>query len=162
MATVLFLRSCGSSPLSRGILMVRMCILLILRIIPALAGNTRAVRIIRAAQKDHPRPRGEYGFPPMSSDVIAGSSPLSRGIRSCLAVSCRRQRIIPALAGNTGTMRRRRSTSSDHPRSRGEYVVYKLDIFGHPGSSPLSRGILTFRRFVVDKRRIIPALAGNT
>ena len=71
-------------------------------------------------------------------------------------------RIIPALAGNTAAKPSTASSSSDHPRSRGEYHGAGYDFGSWAGSSPLSRGILD----PVDPRdvggRIIPALAGNT
>ena len=71
-------------------------------------------------------------------------------------------RIIPALAGNTRSARKPTSCSSDHPRSRGEYVGALTTGPQNAGSSPLSRGIQSRHRpgFVPD--RIIPALAGNT
>ena len=50
----------------------------------------------------------------------------------------------------------------DHPRSRGEYVEPSNPIQFVPGSSPLSRGILTMTRLFKEYERIIPALAGNT
>ena len=51
---------------------------------------------------------------------------------------------------------------SDHPRSRGEYLICLVD-FGHNlGSSPLSRGIRSFSATAQPHSRIIPALAGNT
>ena len=50
----------GSSPLSRGILLVQRRVGACDRIIPALAGNTRRVASARAPLRDHPRSRGEY------------------------------------------------------------------------------------------------------
>ena len=51
---------------------------------------------------------------------------------------------------------------SDHPRSRGEYLLNVLYYAVFRGSSPLSRGILTPQSDLSAYKRIIPALAGNT
>ena len=50
----------------------------------------------------------------------------------------------------------------DHPRSRGEYLLWKFQNFEPPGSSPLSRGIPQPCRAQLLHTGIIPALAGNT
>ena len=73
-----------------------------------------------------------------------------------------RHRIIPALAGNTSYPTTVCASITDHPRSRGEYVVGGVVLEDVEGSSPLSRGILMLRIMVNLKVRIIPALAGNT
>ena len=71
-------------------------------------------------------------------------------------------RIIPALAGNTRSARKPTSCSSDHPRSRGEYVGALTTGPQNAGSSPLSRGILRAENADLAVGGIIPALAGNT
>ena len=91
-----------------------------------------------------------------------GSSPLSRGIRSRWLLRRRRRRIIPALAGNTCLCPPRRRGSTDHPRSRGEYLTTVPDQSLMSGSSPLSRGILAGGTVKPHYDGIIPALAGNT
>ena len=93
------------------------------RIIPALAGNTVDVYLPFGCGGDHPRSRGEY-----TPDIIvcyrgAGSSPLSRGILANARKMHLRHRIIPALAGNTRGRYWPAGRRSDHPRSRGEYLV---------------------------------------
>ena len=132
----------GSSPLSRGILKAGSAAALPARIIPALAGNTSEPAPAPRASPDHPRSRGEYERSPGTNPCGAGSSPLSRGIRSVATVSGGVYGIIPALAGNT--------------RSPGQGEE------GGHGSSPLSRGILFGRVEDLIPGRIIPALAGNT
>ena len=52
--------SIGSSPLSRGILTIHIDGDPVLRIIPALAGNTRTMGCREKNPWDHPRSRGEY------------------------------------------------------------------------------------------------------
>ena len=54
------------------------------------------------------------------------------------------------------------TSTSDHPRSRGEYVYSNRGNAPHDGSSPLSRGILPCGGQCSVEFGIIPALAGNT
>ena len=131
----------GSSPLSRGIHAFLDPLLDLVRIIPALAGNTygRAPRGQR--WRDHPRSRGEYSAAVTGAIGSSGSSPLSRGIRVCDDSSFPAGGIIPALAGNTTGWRELTATDRDHPRSRGEYEEGGEVTGGESGSSPLSRGI---------------------
>ena len=152
----------GSSPLSRGILTPHVGRVLARRIIPALAGNTTGVARVLLQASDHPRSRGEYDCRPLSRVVPVGSSPLSRGILHRGLHPERPEGIIPALAGNTRTTRRRKRRTSDHPRSRGEYSTWTRPRFRSAGSSPLSRGIRRAAFVEVPNHGIIPALAGNT
>ena len=80
-------------------------------IIPALAGNTKRNPVYTAMGWDHPRSRGEYPWPFRSNMKKIGSSPLSRGIPKAVIHHCGKRRIIPALAGNTG------SATQDAPSS---------------------------------------------
>ena len=152
----------GSSPLSRGIHLGVRTSPSPPGIIPALAGNTHLPRSQSHRHPDHPRSRGEYVRRRAWSRGVRGSSPLSRGIprNTARGVGC--AGIIPALAGNTITLKVRELWSPDHPRSRGEYTGAACQQHECRGSSPLSRGI----RFPGDPGqgafRIIPALAGNT
>ena len=152
----------GSSPLSRGILDDLVGGEVHGRIIPALAGNTVTPRSDDGRTADHPRSRGEYRLLEPPARVQEGSSPLSRGILGHHPAPWRFPRIIPALAGNTSSHRRRRTARADHPRSRGEYGRQVCEQGAKFGSSPLSRGILTGGGPGIPRRRIIPALAGNT
>ena len=112
--------------------------------------------------RDHPRSRGEYRPVEISLDGDLGSSPLSRGILLAVLLELVEDRIIPALAGNTGVTPAGLRSSRDHPRSRGEYQTWKQVTFYTDGSSPLSRGIPAALTVVAFGDRIIPALAGNT
>ena len=152
----------GSSPLSRGIPGQLGGDFLTLRIIPALAGNTTIYSARIVSTKDHPRSRGEYGRPAGELGRPPGSSPLSRGILRLSITPTREFGIIPALAGNTPPTPRKTRSSSDHPRSRGEYVESVVLSPSVTGSSPLSRGILGVPIGPRHHGRIIPALAGNT
>ena len=152
----------GSSPLSRGILFEVGFYGADGRIIPALAGNTAQHPQYHHPSPDHPRSRGEYWLRLDPFLVLAGSSPLSRGILGKRGRNLRTERIIPALAGNTAWSALVKVISPDHPRSRGEYKVWEAVGQTLDGSSPLSRGIRTPRRRGPSPTRIIPALAGNT
>ena len=136
------LRSGGSSPLSRGIHPPRPPHPPHPGIIPALAGNTKYLRVPDWSIEDHPRSRGEYRVTPASWAARYGSSPLSRGIRSGVHRSASHRGIIPALAGNTPERGPGQGCCWDHPRSRGEYATLV-------SAPPRLWGI-------------IPALAGNT
>ena len=152
----------GSSPLSRGIRSRLPRPLRSRRIIPALAGNTKAKHPTGGAFTDHPRSRGEYlgDFGLLLGGQ--GSSPLSRGIRTCPGRPSSALRIIPALAGNTTRPKTLVTGGGDHPRSRGEYRIPDGPRNAFQGSSPLSRGILLLVWGIAHGARIIPALAGNT
>ena len=131
----------GSSPLSRGIHILRDEPLPLGRIIPALAGNTIPPPFSQHLEPDHPRSRGEYHTAAANPAGVSGSSPLSRGIPSCFLLLKPVRRIIPALAGNTQIVHFLLRTGGDHPRSRGEYIIPSAIKRSMIGSSPLSRGI---------------------
>ena len=111
----------GSSPLSRGILAYVKHTVVHAGIIPALAGNTGAVRSCTPSPADHPRSRGEYVCLLSVCGVREGSSPLSRGILVGPGSHQPHHGIIPALAGNTSAWDCSTASHWDHPRSRGEY-----------------------------------------
>lgn len=122
----------GSSPLARGILVIFQRRRMLIRIIPACAGNTIACLYSRSPSRDHPRLRGEYQSPQHIRCVEIGSSPPARGIRklNCSCNSC--YRIIPACAGNTLLNHDHRQDLRDHPRLRGEYTKKSLIFFSLP------------------------------
>ena len=132
----------GSSPLSRGTQRRGGVLVVQLRFIPALAGNTSGSAWSRYRQPVHPRSRGEHASAGSSASTRYGSSPLSRGTRGHCGVDHRPDRFIPALAGNT-------------PRILATVIV-------GGGSSPLSRGTRFCGFGVSAQHRFIPALAGNT
>ena len=133
---------CGSSPLARGTRCRRMRVLILLRFIPARAGNTSARTPSTSVVTVHPRSRGEHhGLRCRPPDV---------------------ERFIPARAGNTPVAPLMAPPPTVHPRSRGEHA---LDVTPDPasaGSSPLARGTRPRppRGRALD--RFIPARAGNT
>ena len=111
---------------------------------------------------DHPRIRGEHGWPRHHIQPHPGSSPHTRGARSHTAAGQVNGRIIPAYAGSTPTRRPAATSSRDHPRIRGEH--HRLGCAGDfgRGSSPHTRGAPEQRRRPPCSARIIPAYAGST
>ena len=71
----------GSSPLTRGKRTQGRCLMHDLRLIPAHAGKTLAIRYGVQANPAHPRSRGENRLSIGAGDRRAGSSPLTRGKR---------------------------------------------------------------------------------
>ena len=139
-----------------------MFLLQILRIIPALAGNTVASVGGEGITADHPRTRGEHHSFCRTFGHHGGSSPHSRGTLFPCFTGFKRVGIIPALAGNTPRKTHLRCILQDHPRTRGEHVrQVDPDAIGI-GSSPHSRGTQILNRDKIGKNGIIPALAGNT
>ena len=75
-------------------------------IIPALAGNTNALPSARVIYRDHPRACGEHITPNPLANALLGSSPRLRGTLLRHLPSPSAHGIIPALAGNTRSLRR--------------------------------------------------------
>ena len=174
----------GSSPLARGTPRSLFLLLVVIRLIPARAGNTPDAFLTVTRCAAHPRSRGEHTCVGCGSRRGCGSSPLARGTRACIGLIPVRGRLIPARAGNTAVRPGSRTGAAAHPRSRGEHYAAGDDYLGHFGSSPLARGTRT-RRFrwcslfyfgssplargtrqgtegIRQDHRLIPARAGNT
>ena len=111
----------GSSPLARGTRTLPFEKRLSARLIPARAGNTELNLVTLSPAAAHPRSRGEHLHSFAAEMVNDGSSPLARGTPEWLDNEREKDRLIPARAGNTGTVRLSGPTCSAHPRSRGEH-----------------------------------------
>ena len=152
----------GSSPLTRGTPYHHAGSCEGLRIIPAYAGNTPAVRGRRRWTRDHPRLRGEHSILKNAISTSTGSSPLTRGTRQHSGDRLELAGIIPAYAGNTPPPCPICPIIWDHPRLRGEHSgkigASSLQI----GSSPLTRGTPARPADHPHEFGIIPAYAGNT
>ena len=94
--------------------------------------------------------------------LLAGSSPLARGLRPPSGTGLLLMRIIPARAGFTDPAVGRSDTPGDHPRSRGVYLCVSSSPVDAVGSSPLARGLRRPRAPSPAGARIIPARAGFT
>ena len=71
-------------------------------------------------------------------------------------------RLIPAHAGKTGRQTAHQRNESAHPRSRGENLPIMVSVPASGGSSPLTRGKLSFHSRREPFSRLIPAHAGKT
>ena len=152
----------GSSPHTRGAHRLGVVVPPGARIIPAYAGSTARARAEPDGTTDHPRIRGEHLPRNRRKRAVRGSSPHTRGARSTRTSARRASGIIPAYAGSTLIPCSRATSSSDHPRIRGEHGRAGVGVGRVWGSSPHTRGALY--GFVVHGlwRRIIPAYAGST
>ena len=91
----------GSSPHTRGAHLHPIDIGFQLRIIPAYAGSTRTSQDPCAANRDHPRIRGEHKTFSRIWNSTSGSSPHTRGAHPAASHHALEERIIPAYAGST-------------------------------------------------------------
>ena len=132
----------GSSPLARGLRLVRWARGVPRRIIPARAGFTALVVHRPGDRRDHPRSRGVYWTTCPRARRRPGSSPLARGLL----------RVSISSSGDP----------ADHPRSRGVYPYQPRGEDPRRGSSPLARGLHTPHVRDVCASGIIPARAGFT
>ena len=116
----------------------------------------------RCGTSAHPRSRGENLVALRSGMIRRGSSPLTRGKRSCEPWGRARGRLIPAHAGKTAALGLGDAGVEAHPRSRGENSGNSSRVSTRVGSSPLTRG----KRAVAPERPqligLIPAHAGKT
>ena len=155
-------RLAGSSPLARGLLVMRSFRDIPGWIIPARAGFTKGHQGHGVVRTDHPRSRGVYVGWLRPQPGGRGSSPLARGLPLCESGENPGVRIIPARAGFTLRNIPFRIERVDHPRSRGVYRRRKSAWPAFRGSSPLARGLPQYDNGRGVGGRIIPARAGFT
>ena len=115
-------KSMGSSPHTRGLLLLLCQYGLPGRIIPAYAGPTVLDLDGIIVDEDHPRIRGAYFIPAPGKNLIQGSSPHTRGLLKIAETPIRLHRIIPAYAGPTEKRQQKTTNLKDHPRIRGAYL----------------------------------------
>ena len=152
----------GSSPLARGLPVLRGLLYRIPGIIPARAGFTCPSLRSAPSRPDHPRSRGVYHEDHPYTLNRIGSSPLARGLLLYPFISRPRVGIIPARAGFTLYEQLGWLRDADHPRSRGVYPSRSPARMSRPGSSPLARGLRRTALVEVEHLGIIPARAGFT
>ena len=152
----------GSSPLARGTPAYDGFTPRVFGLIPARAGNTYRPTHQSTCRRAHPRSRGEHLRDFTAQLLDSGSSPLARGTLRC-SISIRRMTgLIPARAGNTGTLLELLRVRRAHPRSRGEHSPPSSKGIGVLGSSPLARGTQPGGFGSETRGGLIPARAGNT
>ena len=152
----------GSSPLTRGKLLVDQCSRWFAGLIPAHAGKTCRHPRGRAPRRAHPRSRGENAAFTALRNVSLGSSPLTRGKRLETDAQLIKLGLILAHAGKTRTRRPLASANPAHPRSRGENAAHPDEVMNALGSSPLTRGKRRPPRRGHERTGLIPAHAGKT
>ena len=150
------------SPLTRGKHPAWILRVIASRLIPAHAGKTRCNPRVQPCVAAHPRSRGENSGLRLWLSARSGSSPLTRGKRGGGRLARWGGRLIPAHAGKTILAAVNGSSLTAHPRSRGENQPDHCHACGHGGSSPLTRGKLSFVRSNMIHPRLIPAHAGKT
>ena len=131
-------------------------------LIPAHAGKTGIEYDAHRMSRAHPRSRGENAFITAQQQLLAGSSPLTRGKPLRENHHQPLLRLIPAHAGKTALRSRLGVSAQAHPRSRGENQTPLTTGSNHPGSSPLTRGKRLRRSSAPTTGRLIPAHAGKT
>ena len=152
----------GSSPLTRGKLLLDEDLGEGARLIPAHAGKTSHHLPARERGSAHPRSRGENAGRTGRGGPGWGSSPLTRGKPWCKPCLPRHVGLIPAHAGKTLMVAISTATRPAHPRSRGENGSAPSIISVRSGSSPLTRGKPDPYSYAAVKRGLIPAHAGKT
>ena len=111
----------GSSPRARGTRVKVSSLMVVLRFIPACAGNTASSPSSPRLSSVHPRVRGEHSPNADQPGHLFGSSPRARGTPDVSWPQWPAQRFIPACAGNTRPTPVRLPLMAVHPRVRGEH-----------------------------------------
>ena len=155
--------SMGSSPHTRGALLIHPGSLGVFRIIPAYAGSTPSTSGQVGGDADHPRIRGEHDDDPTPRGRDNGSSPHTRGALGSEPVLGLGEGIIPAYAGSTrrviGTLPK---PAWIIPAYAGSTVGVHMIVVDGLGSSPHTRGAPSLSQWIAGLIRIIPAYAGST
>ena len=151
----------GSSPRVRGTRLTDGYAPVILRFIPACAGNAGACRIYSLLLAVHPRVCGERMNSFDRAGRAVGSSPRVRGTHQDLEDWDRDGRFIPACAGNAIGIAPQSLALPVHPRVCGERCGTLCAALGCHGSSPRVRGTPRRARTGAPGCRFIPACAGN-
>ena len=152
----------GSSPRVRGKLIDGHAYRFRVRLIPACAGKTVAIRHRRRLPRAHPRVCGENLSPSFFSRALLGSSPRVRGKLPQHPAHVLDSGLIPACAGKTSSWARWSSSDWAYPRVCGENLPIEKLPSVDTGLSPRVRGKL--EDFILGqlRGRIIPACAGKT
>ena len=153
---------CGSPPPTRGTLLQVADNKRNLRITPAYAGNTPTKTGRGCFVWDHPRLRGEHACTDLSSNLVPGSPPPTRGTLTAEGGLWDSSGITPAYAGNTALCISTDNMPQDHPRLRGEHNWNRCQHAYQLGSPPPTRGTPSSIGVGIAFPGITPAYAGNT
>ena len=116
----------GLSPLARGTHTAGIPHQRKSRFIPAGAGNTFPRRLQMGHSPVYPRWRGEHNNIHRIGSSATGLSPLARGTHIKNECTQKRERFIPAGAGNTWRYREMSRSLAVYPRWRGEHSKHNL------------------------------------
>ena len=152
----------GLSPRGRGKLLGTVIRIPRRRSIPAWAGETPPIAPERAQCEVYPRVGGGNSPFPSRSPRYKGLSPRGRGKPRTRQRKNWLPRSIPAWAGETVGVRGRPGALPVYPRVGGGNSSAMLTGNGSGGLSPRGRGKRSSTAWVRDRRRSIPAWAGET
>ncbi len=133
-----------------------------MRFIPAGAGNSSSAFLCAVSKSVYPRWRGELStiYPPLLNGT--GLSPLARGTLPLVSCRPRKNRFIPAGAGNSNSYTDKSSKQTVYPRWRGKLPLRLMNDNKNGGLSPLARGTRSTITSKSAESRFIPAGAGNS
>ena len=151
----------GSSPRMRGTLPLERAERIVMRFIPAYAGNAPHPLGWHEDRPVHPRVCGERGRHAHPGRPQVGSSPRMRGTHATPNRDSSRRRFIPAYAGNAADRMVICDTYAVHPRVCGERGRHAHPGRQQGGSSPRMRGTPLRAGDQSYLTRFIPAYAGN-
>ncbi len=154
-------RQSGSSPRVRGTVTRTLTRHICLRFIPACAGNSAFPFDAKHWPPVHPRVCGEQTVDSCLVIVLSGSSPRVRGTADHLNQLHVCLRFIPACAGNSAWRGPEISRRPVHPRVCGEQFSLQSRSLCFSGSSPRVRGTAESSLHAAERKRFIPACAGN-
>ena len=152
----------GPSPLARGKHDEEANGGLLIRTIPARAGETALPPRCISLRWDHPRSRGGNLDRIPGAVAAKGPSPLARGKRRPSSRARATAGTIPARAGETAPEDANGQHLRDHPRSRGGNHHHGQRSGAVRGPSPLARGKLNGNSVGQADVGTIPARAGET
>ncbi len=157
----LAITSCGLSPRKRGEPSIVTDDGPFQRSIPAYAGRTGLVGMVRIMLQVYPRVRGENAGLGALALALGGLSPLTRGERVSCPSFTASLRSIPAYAGRTGSISQRAATSFGlSPLTRGERLL-SSSLSTLARSIPAYAGRTARKLFQNDGRPVYPRLRGE-
>ena len=133
----------------------------VIRFIPARAGNGNWQTPLLLSNAVHPRACGERHKSMQPLRCTTGSSPRVRGTVTTRPRRIRNLRFIPARAGNGLSGQSSADGCTVHPRACGEREDRMILSCMSHGSSPRVRGTVLKGNDARNRRRFIPARAGN-
>ena len=153
--------STGSSPRVQGTPIQPACFDVLLRFIPACAGNASCCSVPEYQSPVHPRVCRERSGKNKGKPNRSGSSPRVQGTRVIPRLIDIGWRFIPACAGNASGLGPLVFSFSVHPRVCRERTISELTKELVAGSSPRVQGTPRSAGSHVCSPRFIPACAGN-